>query len=58
VTPWTVACQAPLFMEFYRQESWGGQPFPLPEALPDPGIKLRPPVLQAYSLLSEPPGKL
>ena len=21
-TPWTVACQAPLFMGFYRQEYW------------------------------------
>ena len=58
VTPWTVACQVPLFMEFSRQESWGGQPFPLPGVLPDPGIKLRPPILQAYSLLSESPGQL
>ena len=24
VTPWTVACQAPLSMEFSRQEYWGG----------------------------------
>ena len=24
VTPWTVACQAPLFMEFSRQEYWSG----------------------------------
>ena len=23
-TPWTVACQAPLFMEFSRQEYWSG----------------------------------
>ena len=27
VTPWTVACQAPLFMEFSRQEYWSGLPF-------------------------------
>ena len=26
-TPWTVACQAPLSMEFSRQEYWGGLPF-------------------------------
>ena len=26
VTPWTVARQAPLFMEFSRQEYWGGLP--------------------------------
>ena len=23
-TPWTVACQAPRSMEFYRQEYWRG----------------------------------
>ena len=28
VTPWTVAHQAPLFMEFSRQEHWSGLPFP------------------------------
>ena len=39
VTPWTVACQAPLSMEFSRQEYWSGQPFPTPGDLPDPGIK-------------------
>ena len=29
-TPWTVAYQAPLSMEFSRQECWGGLPFPSP----------------------------
>ena len=29
-TPWTVACQAPLSMEFSRQEYWSGLPFPAP----------------------------
>ena len=28
VTPWTVACQAPLSMEFSRQDYWSGLPFP------------------------------
>ena len=28
-TPWTVAYQAPLSMEFSRQEYWSGVPFPL-----------------------------
>ena len=28
VTPWTVACQAPLPMKFSRQEHWSGLPFP------------------------------
>ena len=34
-TPCTVACQAPLSMEFSRQEYWSGLPFPPPENLPD-----------------------
>ena len=37
VTPWTVACQASLSMEFSRQEHWSGLPFPSPGDLPDPG---------------------
>ena len=39
-TPWTVACQAPLSMEFSRQEHWSKLPFPTPGDLPDPGIEL------------------
>ena len=27
-TPWTVTCEAPLSMGFYRQEYWSGLPFP------------------------------
>ena len=38
-TPWTVACQAPLPMKFFRQEYWSGLPFPPPRDLPDPGVK-------------------
>ena len=45
VTPWTVACQVPLSMEFPRQECWNGWTFPLPGYLPDPGIKLESPTL-------------
>ena len=55
--PWTVACQAPLSMGFPRQEYWSGLPFPSPGDLPDPGIKLGSPALQADSLPSEPPRK-
>ena len=47
-TPWTVARQAPLSMEFSRQEYWSGLPCPPPRDLPDPGIKplsLRSPAL-------------
>ena len=40
VTPWTVACQAPLSMQFSRQEYWSGLPFPTPGDLPHPGIEL------------------
>ena len=44
-------------MEFSRQEYWSGLPFPSPGDLPNPGIKLGSPVLQADSLPFEPPGK-
>ena len=57
MTPWTVAHKAPLPMEFSRQEYWSGLPFPSPRDLPDPGIKLGFPALQADALPSEPPGK-
>ena len=53
VTPWTVACQAPLSMGLSRQEYWSGLLFPSPGDLPDPGIKPRFPVLQADSLPTE-----
>ena len=31
----TAACQAPLSMEFFRQEYWSGLPFPPPRDLPN-----------------------
>ena len=34
-TPWTLACQMPLPMEFSRQEYWSGLPFPTSGDLPD-----------------------
>ena len=37
--PWTAAHQAPLSMEFSRQDYWSGLPFPSPEDHPNPGIK-------------------
>ena len=49
VTPWTVACQAPLSMGFSRQEYWSGLPFPSPGDLPDLGIKPRSSALQEHS---------
>ena len=57
VTPWAVAYQAPLSMEFSRQEYWSGLPFPSPGDLLDPGIEPRSPALQAGTSLSEPRGK-
>ena len=56
-TLWTVACQDPLSIQFFRQECWSELPSPLPRDLPDPGIEPMSPVspaLQADSLLSEP----
>ena len=41
----------------HGQSCWSGLPSPPPEDLPDPGIKLASPVLQADSLPTEPPGK-
>ena len=56
-TLWTIAHQAPLSMEFSRQEYWSGLPFPSPGDLSNPGIKPESPALQADSLQSEPTGK-
>ena len=39
VTVWTVACQAPLSMEFSRQEHWSVLLCLPPGNLPNPGIK-------------------
>ena len=56
-TPWTITHQAPLSVEFSRQEYWSGLLFPSPGDLPDPGIEPRSSALQADSSPSEPPGK-
>ena len=48
-TLWTIASQAPLSMGFSRQEYWSGLPFLSPGFLPNPGIELRSPALQAHS---------
>ena len=57
MTPWAVACQAPLSLGFSRQEYWSGLPFPSPGDLPQPGIEPGTPALWAISLQSEAPGK-
>ena len=56
-TPWTVAHQVLLSMEFSKQEYWSELPCPPPGDLPNPGLKPESPALQANSLPSEPPGK-
>ena len=48
--PWTVACQVPLSMGFFRQKYWSGLPLPPPRNLPDLGIKPTSPTLQLGSL--------
>ena len=58
--PWTIACQAPLFMGFPRPEYWSGLPSPSAGDLLDPGIKPGSPVspvLAGRFFSTEPPGK-
>ena len=43
--PMDLASQAPLTLEFFKQEYWSGLPFPSPGDLPKPGIELRSPAL-------------
>ena len=56
VTPWTVARQAPLSLEFFRHEHWSGWPCPPPGGLPRGWP--RSPASQADALPSESPGLL
>ena len=58
-TPWIAAHQAPLSVEFSRQEYWSGLPFPPSGNLPDPGIEpvsLIPPTLAGRLFTTVPPG--
>ena len=48
--PWTIACQAPLFIGLPRQGYWSGLPFRSPGDLPNPGMEPGSPALQAESL--------
>ena len=54
---WTVAHQASLSMEFFRQEYWSGLPFPSSGDLPDPGIDPVSPTLAGTFFTTAPPGK-
>ena len=55
--PWTVTCQAPLSMGFFRQEYWSGLPFTSPGDLSHPVIEPVSPALQMDSLPAGPSGK-
>ena len=55
--PWMEELGRLQSMRFPRQEYWTGLPFLPPGDLPDPGIELGSPALQADALTSEPPGK-
>ena len=50
VTPWTIAYQAPLSMEFSTQEYWSRVPFPSLGDLPDPRGEPASPAWEADSL--------
>ena len=56
-TLWTIACQTPLFIGFFRQECCSRLPLPSPEDLPHTRTEPGSLALQADSLPSEPPGK-
>ena len=57
VTPWTVTRQAPLPLEFSRQEYRSVLPFPAPGDFPTTRMEPGSPALQVVSLPTEPPGK-
>ena len=58
--PWTVACQAPLSMDFPRLDYWSSLSFPTPGDLPNSGIEPESPVsptLAGRFFTTEAPGK-
>ena len=55
MTPWTIACQAPLSMVFPRPEYWSGLPFPPPGDLPNLGVEPVSPALAGEFFTTEPP---
>ena len=57
IAPWNVAHQAPLSMEFPRQEHWSGLPFPPPRYLHDPGVEPTSLTLTGRFFTTEPPEK-
>ena len=56
--PWTVIHQAPLSIEFSRQEYWSGLTVPSPGNLPAPRIEPVSPALAEGFFITAPSGKL
>ena len=56
-TPWTLVHQAPLSMEFPRQEYWSRLPFPTLGDLPNPGLEPTSPALAGGFFTTVQPGK-
>ena len=57
VTPWIVACEAPLSMGLLRQEYWSELPYPSPRGLPNSGIEPVSLALAGGFFITEPPEK-
>ena len=57
MTPSAIAYQAPLSMEFSRQQYWSRLPFASPEDLPYPGIEHTSPALASGFFTAVPSGK-
>ena len=55
MTPRSIVCQAPLFMEFSRQDYWSRLPFPPPEDLSNQVIKPVSPALAGGFFTTMPP---
>ena len=52
MTPWTIAQQASLSMDFSRQKYWSGLPFPSPGDSSNPGFEPRSPAMQGMRVWS------
>ena len=57
MTLWTIAHQAPLSMEFSRQEYWSGLPFPPPGESSRPRDRTQDSCIAVRFITTEPPGK-
>ena len=56
VAPWTVTCQAPLYVGFPRQD-WSGLLFPFTGDLLNPGIEPASPALADGFFITKPPSE-